>query len=214
MFCDRTRYLGRDVSTALRDPADHTQHLCFWGVLQHIGCSPRIERTAYVHIPFRTGHHHHDRSRAFLADRNKRIRTARARKSLIHNRQVGVDATKLRKSILRILRLTDKEQIRLRLDDHTQAFAKNRVVIDQQYPYGFRWWHTASPIKLSYRSLNRATVKRLNQTRNHHRAGNRSNHGQQTEVELSLLEFAVSITWSVHAIDVRLSPSLSTLVAR
>jgi hypothetical protein len=33
------------------------------------------------------------------------------------------------------------------LDDHTQPFAKNRVVIDQQYPYGFRWWHITLPIK-------------------------------------------------------------------
>src|SRR3954454_1790624 len=158
MFCDRTRYLGRDMSTALRDPTDRAQHLCFWGVLQNIGCSPRIERTAYVHIPFRTGHHHHDRSRAFLPDRNKRIRTARARKSLIHNRQVWADATKLKKSILRVLRLTDKKQIRLRLDDHTQAFAKNRVGVNQQYPHGFLWWHIAPPIKSSYISLNRTTV--------------------------------------------------------
>src|SRR6516165_2648850 len=158
MFCDRARYLGRDVSTALRDPTDHAQHLCFWGVLQNIGCSARIECTAYVHIFFGSGQHHHDRSRAFLPDRNKRIRTARGPKSLIHNRHVWADATKLRKSILRVLRLTDKEQIRLRLDDHTQPFAKNRVVIDQQYPYGFRWWHIAPPIKLSYISLNRETV--------------------------------------------------------
>src|SRR5215472_14920487 len=147
MFCNRVCYLGRDVSTALRDPTDHAQHLCFWGILQKIGGSPRIERTAYVHIFFRIGHHHHDRSRAFLPDRNKRIRTARARKSLIHNRHVWADATKLRKSVLRVLRLTDKEKIRLRLDDHTQPFAKNRVGIDQQYPYGFRWWHIAPPIK-------------------------------------------------------------------
>jgi hypothetical protein len=33
------------------------------------------------------------------------------------------------------------------LDDHTQSFAKNRVGIDQQYPYGFRWCHIALPIK-------------------------------------------------------------------
>src|SRR5215471_1442360 len=153
MFCDCARHLGWDVSTALRDPTDHAQHLCCWGVLQNIGCGSRIERTAYVHILFRSGHHHHDRSRVFLPDRNKRIRTARARKSLIHNRHVWADATKLRKSILRVLGLTDKEQIRLRSDDHTQAFAKNRVVIDQQYPYGFRWWHISPPIKPSYVSL-------------------------------------------------------------
>src|SRR5215469_6684392 len=110
MFCDRARYLGGDVSTALRDPTDHAQHLRYWGVLQNIGCSPRIERTAYDHIFFRIGHHHHDRSRAFLPDRDKRIRTARARKSLIHNRHVWADATKLRKSVLRVLRLTDKKK--------------------------------------------------------------------------------------------------------
>src|SRR5215475_7732033 len=153
MFCDRPRYLGGDVSAALRDPTDHAQHLCYWGVQQNIGCSPRIERTAYAHILYRSSHHHHDRSRAFLPDRNKRIRTARARKSLNHNRHVWADATKLRKSILRVLRLTDKEQIRLRPDDHTQPFAKNRVVINQQYPYGFRWRHFAPPIKLSFISL-------------------------------------------------------------
>src|ERR1700757_2088196 len=158
MFCERARYLGRDVSTALRDPTDHAQHLCFWGVLQNIGGSPRIERTAYVHISFRNGHHHHDRSRAFLPNGNQRIGTASAPKSLIHNRHVWAGATKLRKSILRVLRLTDKEQIRLRLDDHTHPFAKKRVVIDQQYPYGFRWWHIAPPIKLSYISLDRMTV--------------------------------------------------------
>src|ERR1700751_4192569 len=150
MFCDRARYLGRDVSTTLRDPTNHAQHLRRWGVLQDIGRSPRIERTAYDHILFRSGQHHNDRSRAFLPDRNQRIRTARARKSLIHNRHVWADATKLRKSILSVLRLTDKAQIRLRFDDHTQPFAKNRVGIDQQYPYGFRWWHIALPIKLSY----------------------------------------------------------------
>src|ERR1700743_2431402 len=111
MFCDRARYLGRDVFTALRDPTDHAQHLCYWGVLQNIGRSPRIERTAYVHILIRNGHYHHDRSRAFLSDRNKRIRTARAWKSLIHNRHVWADATELRKGILRVLCLTDKEQI-------------------------------------------------------------------------------------------------------
>src|SRR5438874_12926237 len=147
MFCDRVRYLGRDVSTALRDPTDHAQHLCFLGVLQNIGGSPRIERTAYLHIFFGTGHHHHDRSRAFLPNGNQRIGTASAWKSLTHNRHVWAHATKLRKSILRVLRLTDKEQIRLRLDDHTQTFAKNGVVVDQQYLYGFRWWHIAFPIK-------------------------------------------------------------------
>src|SRR5215469_9978008 len=158
MFCDRVRYLGRDVSTALRDPTDHAQHLCFWGVLQNIGDSPRIERTAYVHIFFRSTHHHHDRAWAFIPNRNKRIRTARTPKFLIHNRHVWADATKLRKSILRVLRLTDKEQIRLRFDDHTQPLAKDRVVINQQYPYGFRGWHIAPPIKLSYISLNQETV--------------------------------------------------------
>src|SRR5258708_25053251 len=147
MFCDRARYLGRDVSPALRDPTDHAQHLCFWGVLQNIGGSPRIERTAYVHISFRSSHHHHDRSRAFLPNGNQRIDTASAWKSLIHNRHVWADATKLRKSILRVLGLTDKEQIRLRLDDHAQALAKNRVGIDQQYPYGIRRWHIAPPIR-------------------------------------------------------------------
>src|SRR5215813_4071037 len=158
MFSDRARYLGRDVFTALRDPTDHAQHLCCWGSLQNIGCSPRIERTAYIHILFRNGYYHHDCSRAFLPDRNKRIGTAHAGKSLIHNRYVWADATKLRKSILRVLGLTDKEQIRLRLDDHTQPLAKNRVVIDQQYPYRFRWWHISLPIKSSYLSLNRTTV--------------------------------------------------------
>src|SRR5215469_16355595 len=69
------------------------------------------------------------------------------------NRHIWADATKLRKSILRVLRLTDKEQIRLRLDDHAQPFAKNRVGIHQQYPYGFRWWHIAPQIKLSFISL-------------------------------------------------------------
>src|ERR1700756_3315009 len=116
MFCDCARYLGRDVSTAFRDPTDHAQHLCFWGVLQNIGCSARIERTAYVHISFRSSHHHHDRSRAFLPNGNQRIGTASAWKSLTHNRHVWADATKLKKSILRVLRLPDKEQISLRLD--------------------------------------------------------------------------------------------------
>src|SRR6185437_8197200 len=158
MLCDRARYLGRYVSTALRDPADRAQHLCFWGVLQNKGGSPRIERAAYVHISFRSTHHHHDRSRVLLPNGDQRIGTASAWKALTHNRHVWTDATKLRKSIFRVLRLTDKEQIRLRLDDYTQPFAKNRVVIDQQYPYGFRWWHIAPPIKLIYISLNRTTV--------------------------------------------------------
>src|SRR5215469_3230456 len=143
MFCDRARYLGGDVSTALRDPTDHAQHLCFLSVLQNIGGSPRIERTTHVHIFFRSTHHHHDRARAFFPNGNQRIGTASVWKSLTHNRHVWVDATKLRKGILRILGLTDKEQIRLRFDDHTQPLAKDRVVIDQQYPYGFRWWHIA-----------------------------------------------------------------------
>src|SRR5246127_5221520 len=146
MFCERARYLGRNVSTGLRDPTDHAQHLCFWGVLQNIGGSPRIERTAYVHISFRSTHHHHDRTRAFLPNGNQRIGTASAWKSLTHNRHVWADATKLKKSILRVLRLTDKEQIRLRLDERTQTLAKNRVVIYQQYFYGFRWRHIAPPI--------------------------------------------------------------------
>src|SRR5215813_5983330 len=145
MFSDHVRYLRRDVFTTLRDPTDHAQHLCFWRVLQNIGGRPRIERTAYAHILYRSSHHHHDRSRAFLPDRNKRICTARARKPLIHNRHVWPDATKLGKSILGVLRLTDKEQIRLRLDDHTQPFPKKRVVIDQEYPYGFRWLHFVPP---------------------------------------------------------------------
>src|SRR6201986_11360 len=153
MFCERARYVGRDVSTALRDPTNHAQHLCCWGVLQNIGGSPRIEGTAYVHILLRHRHHHHDRSRAFLPNGNQRVGTASARKSLIHNRHVWADATKLSKSILCVLRLTDKEQIRLRLDDHTQPFAKNRVGIDQQYPYGFRWRHIALPIKAIYLSI-------------------------------------------------------------
>jgi hypothetical protein len=92
---------------------------------------------------------------------------------------VWADATKLRKSILRVLRLTDKEQIRLRLDDHTQPFAKNRVVIDQQYPYGFRWWHIALPIKPSYISQSN-DGKRLYRTLNHLRDHIWSHHGQQT----------------------------------
>src|SRR5215469_5171786 len=153
MICDHARNLGRDVSTALRDPTDHAQHLRFWGVLQNIGGSPRIKRTAYVHIFFRSTHHHHDRAWAFLPNGNQRIGTASVWKSLTHNRHVWADATKLRKSILHILRLTDKEQIRLRFDDHTQPFAKDRVVIDQQYPYGFRWCHIALPIKLCFISL-------------------------------------------------------------
>src|SRR5262249_41080339 len=89
-------------------------------------------------------------------------------------------------------------------NDHTQPFAKNRVVIDQQYPYGFRWWHIALPIKPSYISQSN-DGKRPYRTLNHLRDGIWSHHGQQTalvEIELSLLEFAVSITRSVHAIEV------------
>jgi hypothetical protein len=90
----------------------------------------------------------------------------------------------------------------------TQPFAKTRVVIDQQYPYRFRWWHIALPIKPSYIFY---------RTLNHLRDGIWSHHGQQTallEIELSLLEFAVSITRSVHAIEVsvvrdRISRSVS-----
>src|SRR6185437_6243631 len=192
MFCDCASYLGRDVSTTLRDPTDHAQHLCFWGVLQNIGCSARIECTAYVHIFLGSGQHHHDRCRAFLPDRNKRIHTARAPKPLTHNRHVWADATKLKKSILRVLRLTDQEQIRLRLDGHTQPFAKNWVVIDQQYPYVFWRWHTAPPIKLSYTSQSNE-VNRLSRTLNYLLGGIWSRHGQQTaslEIGLSLLEFA------------------------
>ena len=134
---------------------------------------------------------------------------------------VWADATKLRKSILRVLRLTNKEQIRLRLDDHTQPFAKNRVVIDQQYPYGFRWWHIALPIKPSYISQSN-DGKRLYRTLNHLRDGIWSHHGQQTallEIELSLLEFAVSITRSVHAIEFsvvrdRISRSVSSSIQK
>jgi hypothetical protein len=59
--------------------------------------------------------------------------------------------------------------------------------------------------------------KRLYRTLNHLRDGIWSHHGQQTallEIELSLLEFAVSITRSVHAIEVsvvrdRISRSVS-----
>ena len=58
---------------------------------------------------------------------------------------------------------------------------------------------------------------RLYRTLNHLRDGIWSHHGQQTallEIELSLLEFAVSITRSVHAIELsvvrdRISPSVS-----
>jgi hypothetical protein len=92
----------------------------------------------------------------------------------------------------------------------------DRVVIDQQYPYGFRWWHIALPIKPSYISQSN-DGKRLYRTLNHLRDGIWSHHGQQTallEIELSLLEFAVSITRSVHAIEVsvvrdRISRSVS-----
>src|ERR1700743_419316 len=158
MFCERARYLGRNVSTALRDPTDHAQHLRFWGVLKNIGGSPRIERTAYVHIFFRSTHHHHDCSRAFLPNGNQRVGTAGVWKTLTHNCHVWADATKLSKSILCVLRLTDKEQIRLRLDDHTQPFAKNRVVIDQQYPYGLCWWHFVPPMGLLKRSVHAIEV--------------------------------------------------------
>jgi hypothetical protein len=59
--------------------------------------------------------------------------------------------------------------------------------------------------------------KRLYRTLNHLRDGIWSHHGQQMdllEIELSLLEFALSITRSVHAIEVilvrdRISRSLS-----
>src|SRR4029450_4184812 len=63
-------------------------------------------------------------------------------------------SARFRNGILPVLRLTDKDQIRLRLSDHTQPFAKHRVVIDQQYPYRFRWWHIAP----RYISLTRPTV--------------------------------------------------------
>ena len=78
------------------------------------------------------------------------------------------------------------------------------MVIDQQYPYGLRWWHIALPIKPSCISQSN-DGKRLYYTLNHLRDGIWSHHGQQTallEIELSLLEFAVSITRSVHAIKV------------
>ena len=112
--------------------------------------------------------------------------------------------------------LANAHEIRLRLDDHTQPFAKIRVVIDQQYPYGFRWWHIALPIKPSYISQSN-DGKRLYRTLNHLPDGIWSHHGQQMtllEIELSLLEFAVSITRSVHAIEVsvvrdRISRSVS-----
>ena len=59
--------------------------------------------------------------------------------------------------------------------------------------------------------------KRLYRTLNHLHDGIWSHHGQQTalpEIKLSLLEFAVSITRSVHAIEVsvvrdRISRSVS-----
>ncbi|HEX8880771.1 MAG TPA: hypothetical protein VF749_12110, partial [Candidatus Acidoferrum sp.] len=63
------------------------------------------------------------------------------------------------------------------------------MVIDQQYPYGFRWWHIALPIKPSYISQSN-DGKRLYRTLNHLRDGIWSHHGQQTalsKIELSLL---------------------------
>src|SRR5262247_2340836 len=125
-----------------------------------------------------------------------------------------------RKGRLKILSIklpiTPEDQYIFDENDHTQPFAKNRVVIDQQYPYGFRWWQIALQIKPSYISQSN-DGKRPYRTLNHLRDGIWSHHGQQTalvEIELSLLEFAVSITRSVHAIEVsvvrdRISRSVS-----
>ena len=80
------------------------------------------------------------------------------------------------------------------------------------------WWMRISrfDIKPSYISQSN-DGKRLYRTLNHLPDGIWSHHGQQTtllEIELSLLEFAVSITRSVHAIEVsvvrdRISRSVS-----
>jgi hypothetical protein len=106
-----------------------------------------------------------------------------------------------------------RRPIRLRLDDHTQPFAKHRVVIDQQYPYGFRWWHIALPIKPSYISQSN-DGKRLYRTLNHLRDGIWSHHGQQTallEIELyslnSLCLLRVAFTLSKLVLFVIGSPA-------
>jgi hypothetical protein len=79
------------------------------------------------------------------------------------------------------------------------------------------WWSSTNNIRtvsvVAYRTSNQTKLyisqsndgKRLYGTLNDLRDGIWSHHGQQTallEIELSLLEFAVSITRSVHAIEV------------
>src|SRR5215510_16211509 len=76
---------------------------------------------------------------------------------------------------------------------------------------------TCQTINLATSCRNEKLSERLYRTLNHLRDGIWSHHGQQTallEIELSLLEFAVSITRSVHAIEVsvvrdRISRSVS-----
>jgi hypothetical protein len=108
------------------------------------------------------------------------------------------------------------EQIRLRLDDHTQPLRKIGWSSTNNIRTGFGGG-------ISHFQANQAIYsqwndgKRLYRTLNHLRDGIWSHHGQQTallEIELSLLEFAVSTMRSVHAIEVsvvrdRISRSVS-----
>src|SRR5262245_43370864 len=103
-----------------------------WHVLEQISASPRIQGTVNFSVSFKSGKDYHPSFREFLKNADHAIYAIPIREPKVHQRDVRLNFTKLLKGIVRGGSLADENHVRLAVDDHTDSFAEQRMVVDTQ----------------------------------------------------------------------------------
>ena len=128
MFCEAGRRFARHLFSAGVDRADRIDQLAFRRALKEVTRGPCPQGTLDFGVAVGRREHDDLRCGKLSTDCNESVRAIRSRKPEIHQRYIRFVAAKLFESLDRVRCLRYQEHIRLRTNDHAQAFPEYWMV--------------------------------------------------------------------------------------
>ncbi len=118
---------------AARDDADRLHQLVGRGVLQQEATGAGAERLHHVLVEIERGQHEHLRRTvpARPRDLTRRLDAVHPRHPDVHQHHIGLQRPHLVERLEAVTGLSHHREITLRLQDHPEAGAQQRLVVDQ-----------------------------------------------------------------------------------
>jgi hypothetical protein len=127
------RHGRREQRVAARDRADSRDELLRWDVLEQEAARARLERVVDVLVHVEGRQHHDLRRRISLAEQSPRgFDPVHLRHAHVHQDDVRLQALGLGHCVTAVCRLADDLDVLLGLEDHPEARADERLVVDDQ----------------------------------------------------------------------------------